>query len=106
MVDIKWRDKEFERQVLIPEEVKLLNKIGARGEAVSKLLISQPGPLRAVDKGVLLNKTGFDPATPTSLVVRIGSNTKYAIHVFMGTVKMKARPVLRTMLHMLRSEFK
>ena len=47
MADTKWRDKEFERQVLIPEEVKLLNKMGAQGEAVSKLLISQPGPLRA-----------------------------------------------------------
>ena len=37
-----------------------------------------------------------------ALLVRIGTNVKYAIYVFLGTVKMRARPVLRTMLHMIR----
>lgn len=105
MPDTKFYDREFERRVLNPEILKLMNRLGASGERISKLLISQPGPLRAVDKSILLNSMGFEP-NPAGKFVRVGTNVEYANFVFLGTSKMKARPVLRTMLHMLTVEQK
>lgn len=104
-VKVKWNDKAFERQVLNPEAVKFLNRIGARGEAITKSLIGDAGPLHAVDKGVLLNSMTFE-VDERRLIVRIGTNVLYAIFVFVGTFKMKARPILRTMLAMLRIELR
>lgn len=103
MADAKWYDREFERGVLNPAIVKDLTRIGLQGERISKQLIAGPGPLHAVDKARLLNSMAFE-VDEGRLIVRIGTNVKYAIYVFLGTVKMQARPVLRTMLHMLKSE--
>jgi hypothetical protein len=115
MVTQRWYDKEFERKVVDPAIVRLLNRIGARGEAISKALISgQLMPeLKAVDKGFLMNSLSWIIDTRKQ-VVRVGTyiarsdgkSLKYAIYVFLGTVKMRARPVLRTMLQMLLVEMK
>lgn len=104
-VRIKWNDKEFEREVLNPEAVKLLNRLGARGEAISKQLTAGAGPLHAVDKGQLLNSWTFE-VDERRLIVRIGTNVLHAVFVLLGTFKMKARPILRTMLAMLKVEFR
>jgi hypothetical protein len=75
-------------------------------------LTADAGPLHAVDKGILLNSWTFDPATERKLVVRIGTNVKYAIYVLMGFVHyrsgkhIKPKPILRTMLAMLKVEFR
>jgi hypothetical protein len=114
MVRVRWYDKEVEREV-DRKTTDLLNRIGARGEAISKKLISgelQPA-LRAVDKGFLMNSLSWI-IDVGSRRVRIGtyiarSDGKplhYAVYVFLGTIKMKARPVLRTMLALLKAEMK
>jgi hypothetical protein len=114
-VRVTWHDKEFEKKTLDPAIVRMLNRIGARGEYLSKQLISGAlGPaLKAVDKGFLMNSLSWiiDPAR---LRIRIGTyiarsdgkSLKYAIYVFLGTHKMRARPVLRTMLMMLKGELR
>lgn len=101
----KWNDKAFERQVLNPKIVRFLNWIGAKGEAITKRLTADAGPLHAVDTGRLLNSWTFE-VDERRLIVRIGSNLLYAIFVLMGTFKMKARPILRTMLAMLKVELR
>ncbi len=114
-VKVTWHDKKYERETLDPAIVRMLNRIGARGEALAKQLISGAlGPeLKAVDKGFLMNSLTWiiDAA---NLKIRIGTyiarpdgkSLKYAIYVFLGTAKMRARPVLRTMLMMLRGELR
>lgn len=106
-VRTRWRDKEFEQKVLNPRIVRWLFRIGARGEALAKHIISggMGAGLRAVDKGRLMNSLTFEVDAKRQ-IVRIGTNVLYAIHVFMGTFKMLARPVLRTMLAMLRVELR
>lgn len=114
-VTTKWHDKEFEREVLDPRIIKWLNKIGARGEQLSKHIISggMGAGLRAVDKGFLMNSLAWN-VIEKRLAVQIGTfvarsdgkSLKYALFVFLGTHKMKARPVLRTMLAMLRRELR
>lgn len=112
-VRVKWHDKEFERQVLDPRIVRWLNRIGARGEAITKKLIGGPGPLHAVDTGFLLNSISW-VIDARKQIVRIGTyiarpdgkSLLYAVFVFLGTHKMRARPALRTMLAMLRVEMK
>lgn len=111
----KWFDREFEREVLDPRILRWLNTIGARGEQLSKQLISgmfstgDPTKahmtLKAVDTGRLMNSLAWE-VIPKRLVVRIGTNVKYAIFVFLGTFQMGARPVLRTMLSMLGRELR
>lgn len=111
MVTERWHDREFERKVLDPGVIRFLNRIGARGEAIAKELIS--GPLRAIDKGILRASLTFE-VIAEKFTARIGVPKhseegvplKYAIYVFMGTVKMKARPVLRTMLAHLQIEIR
>lgn len=117
-VRVKWFVKQFERQKLDPAIVRWLNKIGARGEAISKKLIGGPGPLHAVDKGFLLNSISWviDPPTfrvriGTYIARSDGKPLTYAIFVFMGWTSslgkvIPAKPVLRTMLAMLRIELK
>lgn len=110
-VKVKWNDKEFEREILNPEAAKLLNRMGAWGEGKAKRLTADAGPLHAVDKGILLNSWTFDPATPRRLVVRIGTNVKYAVYVLLGFIHfggkhIKAKPILRTMLAQLKVEFR
>lgn len=107
MVKVRWRDKQFEREVLDPAVVRFLNRIGIRGVSIAKQLISgTPFPeLKAVDTGRLRASLAYE-VDARRLVVRIGTNVKYAIFVFLGTIKMAARPVLRTMLAMLRMEFR
>ena len=103
MVKVRWNDKQFERVVLNPAAVRFMTRIGIRGEAISKELIS--GELKAVDTGRLRASLTHEVDT-YRIIVRIGTNVKYAIYVFLGTAKMAARPVLRTMLHRLRVEFR
>lgn len=114
-VRVKWFDKEFEREVLDPAIVRWMNRIGARGERLAKLIISgaMGAGLRAVDKGFLMNSLTWI-IDEKRLVIRVGTYIarsdgkplKYAIHVFLGTFKMPARPVLRTMLAMLSRELR
>lgn len=112
-VKITWRDREFERQELDPRIVRWLNRIGARGEAITKKLIGGPGPLHAVDKGFLLNSISW-VIDARKQIIRIGTyiprpdgkSLLYAVFVFKGTPKMRARPALRTMLAMLLVEMK
>lgn len=114
MVIQRWHDQKFNR-LLDAELVKYMYRIGARGEAISKHLISGSldptdksaayQTLKAVDTGRLMNSLTFEVDTK-SRVVRIGTNVKYAIYVFLGTIHMGARPVLRTMLQMLRLEMR
>ena len=104
-VRTKWNDREFERKILDPRIARFLNRIGALGEAISKRLIADAGPLHAVDAGRLLNSMTFE-VDERRLIVRIGTNVLYAIYVFLGTFKMKARPILRTMLAMMRIELR
>ncbi len=108
MVTQRWHDREFEAKVLNPRIVNFLTRLGLRGEAIAKELIS--GVLKAVDTGRLRASLTFE-VVADKLLVRIGTNVKYAIFVFFGTPPGKpgmtrARPVLRTMLHKLRIEFK
>lgn len=114
-VTTKWFDKEFEREVLDPRIIRWLHTIGARGERLAKQLISGAfavgdksvahQTLQAVDTGRLMNSLTWE-VIPERLVVRIGTNVKYAVFVFLGTHKMGARPVLRTMLSMIRRELR
>ena len=104
-VKVKWNDREFERNVLNPKVANFLNRIGASGETISKRLIADAGPLHAVDTARLLNSMTFE-VDERRLIVRIGTNVLYAIYVFLGTFKMKARPILRTMLAMMRIELR
>lgn len=114
-VTVKWHDKEFERKELDPGIVRFMNRIGARGEALSKHIISggMGAGLRAVDKGFLMNSLSW-VIDARRQIIRIGTyiarsdgeSLDYAIHVFMGTHKMLARPVLRTMLAMLKVELR
>ncbi len=105
MVKTRWHDREFERNELNPAIVKHLDRIGIRGVTIAKKLIAGAGQLHAVDTGRLLNSMAFE-VDERRLIVRIGTNVKYAIYVFMGTAKMRARPVLRTMLAMLKIELR
>jgi len=107
MVTVRHHDREFTREVLDPAIVKLLNEIGVRGGSISKQVISgSPDPeLKAVDKGPLRASLTYEVDAPKQLV-RIGTNVEYAIYVFLGTSKMIARPVLRTMVHILRAELR
>ena len=121
-IRIKWNDREFERKVLNREAARFMHRLGARGEAISKKLISgnldAPRPtftgtgigeafatMRAVDTGRLMNSLTFE-VDERRLIVRIGTNVKYAVYVFLGTIHMGARPILRTMLAMLRIELR
>ena len=114
MVTVRYYDKEVHRHV-DRKIVDLLNRIGARGEAISKSLISGEvmPELKAVDKGFLMNALSWIIAARKQ-IVRVGTyiarsdgkSLKYAIYVFMGTHKMRARPVLRTMLQMLLVEMR
>ena len=114
MVRIKWHDQAFEKH-LDKEITNLLNRVGARGEAISKQMISGAviPALKAVDKGFLMNSLSWVIDTQKR-IVRVGTYIarsdgkplEYARYVFMGTVKMRARPVLRTMLQQLLSEMK
>jgi hypothetical protein len=118
MVTVRWHDKEFERKVLDPRIVRLLNRIGARGEAISKSLISGEimPELKAVDKGFLMNSLSWI-IDARKQIVRVGTyiarsdgkSLKYAIYVFLGLGthrKRGPRPVLRTMLQMLLVEMR
>lgn len=119
-VRVKWFDREFEREVLDPRIIRWLHTIGARGERLSKLIISgaMGAGLKAVDKGFLMNSLTWN-VVKERLAVQIGtfiarSDGKpldYAIHVFFGHATrnggfVKARPVLRTMLSMIRRELR
>jgi hypothetical protein len=114
MVTVRHYDKEVERHV-DRKIVDLLNRIGARGEAIAKNLISGAimPELKAVDKGFLMNSLSW-VIDARKQIIRIGTyiarsdgkSLKYAIHVFLGTVKMRARPILRTMLQRLKVEMK
>lgn len=108
MVTQRWHDKEFEKRVLDPRIVNFLTRLGLRGEAIAKELIS--GVLKAVDTGRLRASLTFE-VDALRMVTRIGTNVKYAIFVFFGTPEGKpgmtmARPVLRRMLMMLKVEFR
>lgn len=114
-VKVTWHDKRFEKETLNPAIAKMLNRIGARGEAISKQLISGAlGPaLKAVDKGFLMNSLSWiiDVSRQririgTYIARSDGKSLKYATYVFLGTHKMRARPVLRTMLMMLKGELR
>lgn len=115
-VKVTWYDKKFEREELDPKIDKFLNQLGARGEAISKQLTAgQIMPeLRAVDKGFLLNSWSFVVGKVGRIpAVRIGTykppagvSLKYAIYVLLGTHKMPARPILRTMLRLLKAELR
>lgn len=111
MVTQRWHDKEFEKRVLDPRIVNFLTRLGLRGEAIAKELIS--GVLKAVDTGTLRSRLTY-AVKPKQLLVRVGIGITdkfaepifYAIYVFLGTAKMPARPVLRRMLMMLKAEFR
>jgi len=103
---VKWDDRAFKAHV-DNETVKLLSRIGIRGESIAKQGITgRPDPeLKAVDTGRLRASLTHE-VDAAKLLVRIGTNVKYAIFVFLGTRKMIARPVLRRMLHQLRVELR
>lgn len=118
MVKVTWHDKEFEKQTLDPAVVKWLRKIAFRGELLSKQLITGhfDPKLKAVktaalagsissevDPGKQVARYGVEDAKFRS---KIGSRKFYALYVFLGTIKMPARPVLRTALAMLKMELK
>lgn len=114
MVKVRYFDKQVHRDV-DRKIVDWMNRIGARGEEIAKRLISgQIMPeLRAVDTGFLRTSLSWI-INPRKRIIRIGTyiartdgkSLEYAIHVFLGTVKMPARPVLRTMLQMIRVELR
>lgn len=105
MVTTRWHDKQFEKEVLDPAIVQWLRQIALRGELIAKRLITTAGPLFAVKTGHLASTLTHEVDVARQ-IARIGTNVEYAIHVFLGTVFMKARPILRTMLMMLRAELK
>ncbi len=104
---VNWKDKEFERREVNPALVKLLTRMGIQGEGIAKDVITgDPFPdLKAVDKNRLRSSLTYE-VKPEEFKVRIGTNVEYAIFVFLGTVKMVARPVLRTMLALLKKELR
>jgi len=106
MGKVKWDDRALRREV-DSEMVKLLTRIGIRGETIAKQAITgRPDPeLKAIDTGRLRASLTHEVDT-SKLLVRIGTNVKYAIFVFLGTYKLPARPGLRRMLMMLRAELK
>jgi len=111
MGKVKWDDRALKREV-DKEMVSFLARIGIRGESIAKNAITgRPDPqMKAVDTGRLRASLTHE-VVPDKLLVRIGTNVKYAIYVFFGTPAGKpgmtmARPVLRTMLMMLRAELK
>lgn len=106
MGKVKWDQSELDKTV-DREMVKLLTRIGIRGEAIAKDGITgRPDlELKAIDKGRLRASLTYE-VVADKLLVRIGTNVKYAIFVFLGTRKMIARPVLRRMLMRLRAELK
>ena len=106
MGSVKWDQRELDREV-DREMIKLLTRIGIRGETIAKNVITgRPDPqLKAIDTGRLRASLTHE-VVPDKLLVRIGTNVKYAIFVFLGTSKMIARPVLRIMLMILRAELK
>jgi len=103
---VKWDQRELDREV-DREMVKLLTRIGIRGETIAKNAITgRPDPeLKAIDTGRLRASLTHE-VVADKFLVRIGTNVKYAIFVFLGTSKMVARPVLRRMLMVLRAELK
>lgn len=106
MGKIDWDDRAF-KKLVDAETVRVLTRIGIRGEALAKQGITgRPDPeLKAVDTGRLRASITHE-IHPDKLLVRVGTNVQYAIFVFLGTVKMTARPVLRQMLMMIRAEMK
>jgi hypothetical protein len=122
MVKVTWFDDKFEREELDPKIDRFLNQLGARGEAISKQLTAgQIMPeLRAVDKGFMLNAWSFVVGKVGRIpAVRIGTykppagvSLKYVIYVLFGHRNhisgkhVPARPILRTMLAMLKVELK
>ena len=106
MGSVKWDQRELDKTV-DREIVTLLTRIGIRGEAIAKNAITgRPDPeLKAIDTGRLRASLTHE-VVPSKLLVRIGTNVKYAIFVFLGTRKMAARPVLRRMLMILTAELK
>jgi len=103
---VKWDQRELDRDV-DREMVKFLTRIGIRGEAIAKNAITgRPDPeLKAVKTGRLRASLTHE-VVPDKCLVRIGTNVKYAIFVFLGTRKMAARPVLRRMLMILSAEYR
>lgn len=106
---VKWDQRELDREVERAME-KLLSRLGIRGEAIAKNLISgKPDPeLKAVDTGRLRASLTHE-VVPSKSLVRIGTNVKYAPFVFAGTPEGKpgmtrARPILRRMLMQMRAE--
>ena len=106
MGSVKWDQRELDKLVE-KEMTSLLTRLGIRGSSLAKQLITGKidPQLRAIDKGRLRASLTYE-VVADRLLVRIGTNVKYAIFVFLGTSKMIARPVLRVMLMMLRSELK
>ena len=106
MGSVKWDQRELDR-VVEKEMTSWLTRIGIRGETLAKQLITGKidPQLRAIQFGLLRASLTYE-VVADKLLVRIGTNKDYAIHVFMGTAKMIARPVLRVMLMMLRAELK
>jgi len=102
MVKVRWNDKEFEKKGLDPAIVRFLVKIGLMGAALAQVITDRVG---AVDTGALLKSIAHE-VDPRRLILRIGTNIKYAIYVFMGTFRMRARPILRMMLVELRINLK
>jgi len=110
----KWHDRAAAREVDALME-KELDKIGIRGTAISTRLISghlDPA-LHAVETGMLRASLTWVKSTAKNTVAigvfkssAIGKVLHYAVYVFLGTNKMAARPVLRTMLEMLKKELK
>ena len=114
MAKLKWYGKALEKDVEV-ESIKLLTRLGIQGEGIAKQVISgTPDPgLYAILTGDLRASLSSQ-VLPNKPAVRIGVLRKsavgralfYAIYVFLGTHKMRARPVLRTMLEILKTEYK
>ena len=108
---VKWDDRAFKAHV-DNETVKLLSRIGIRGESRAKQLITGKidPELKAIDKGRLRASLTHE-VDAAKLLVRIGTNVKYAIFVFLGHItrsgtNVPAKPVLRRMLMILKAELK
>jgi len=88
-----------------------MTRLGLRGEAIAKELIS--GELHAIDTGTLRSRLTY-AVDAARLITRVGIGITnefatpifYSLFVFLGTSKMPARPVLRTMLQRIKTEFK
>lgn len=111
MGKVKWDDRALRREV-DDQMVKLLTGLGIRGETLAKQGITgRPDPeLKAIDTGRLRASLTHE-VDAKKLLVRIGTNVKYAIWVFTGHrtrsgTHVPAKPVLRQMLMMLRAELR